>query len=404
MASREELLDELLKDCKNADDLLGKDGLVKDLTKALIERALQAELTEHLGYNKHAADGRGSGNSRNGTSAKTLKTQQGDLPLEVPRDRRGDFEPQLVSKGQRRSGVLDEKIIALYARGLTVSDIQAHLEEMYGTEVSTGLISKVTNAVWEEVSAWQSRPLDPLYPIVYFDALQVKIRTDGTVANQAVYLALAINLDGEKELWGLWIAQREGAKFWLGVLNELKNRGVEDLFIACVDGLSGFPQAVEAAFPKTQVQLCIVHMVRNSLRYVPWKQRRAVAADLKKIYQAVSLQEAQTHLEAFAQTWDAEFPTISKAWREHWAHLTPFFAFPQDIRRVIYTTNAIESLNSTLRKIIKTRRVFPSEEAATKLLYLALQNIAKKWTKPIKEWRKALNQFAILFEDRVPTR
>ena len=282
MASQEELLDELLKDCKNADDLLGKDGLVKDLTKALIERALQAELIEHLGYDKHAADGRGSGNSRNGTSAKTLKTQQGDLPLEVPRDRRGDFEPQLVSKGQRRSGVLDEKIIALYARGLTVSDIQAHLEEMYGTEVSTGLISKVTNAVWEEVSAWQSRPLDPVYPIVYFDALQVKIRTDGTVANQAVYLALAINLDGEKELWGLWIAQREGAKFWLGVLNELKNRGIEDLFIACVDGLSGFPQAGEAAVPKNQVQLCIVHMVRNSLRYVPWKQRRAVAADLKK--------------------------------------------------------------------------------------------------------------------------
>ena len=286
MANREELLDELLKDCKNADDLLGKDGLVKDLTKALIERALQAELTEHLGYDKHAADGRGSGNSRNGTSAKTLKTQQGDLPLEVPRDRRGDFEPQLVSKGQRRSGVLDEKIIALYARGLTVSDIQAHLEEMYGTEVSTGLISKVTNAVWEEVSAWQSRPLDPVYPIVYFDALQVKIRTDGTVANQAVYLTLAINLDGEKELLGLWIAQSEGAKFWLGVLNELKNRGVEDLFIACVDGLSGFPHAGEAAFPKTQVQLCIVHMVRNSLRYVPCKQRKAVAADLKKIYQA----------------------------------------------------------------------------------------------------------------------
>ncbi len=384
--------------------MLGKNGLVKDLTKVLLERALEAELTEHLGYDKHASQGRGSGNSRNGTSPKTLKTGQGDVPLAIPRDRQGDFEPQLVPKGQRRTGVLDEKIISLYARGLTVSEIQGHLEELYGTEVSKGLISNVTNAVWDEVTAWQSRPLDPVYPIVYFDALQVKIRADGSVANQAVYLALGVNMEGEKELLGLWMAQNEGAKFWLGVLNELKNRGVEDLFIACIDGLSGFPEAVEAAFPQTQVQLCIVHMVRNSLRYVPWKQRKAVAADLKKIYQAATLKEAEAQLETFAQTWDADYPTISKAWRTHWAHLTPFFAFPKDIRRVIYTTNAIESLNSTLRKIIKTRRLFPSEEAATKLLYLALQNIAKKWTKPIREWRKALNQFAIYFEGRVPTR
>ena len=403
MASRKELLDELLKDYQTPEDLLGKNGLVKQLTKDLIERALEAELTDHLGYDKHAADGRGSGNSRNVTSGKTLKTEQGDLPLEIPRDRQGDFEPLLVAKGQRRTGVLDEKIISLYARGLTVAEIQGHLEEIYGTSVSTGLISTVTNAVVEEVTAWQNRPLDAVYPIVYFDALRVKIRTDHTVTNQAVYLALGVNIEGEKELLGLWVAQTEGAKFWLGVLNELKNRGVDDLFIACVDGLTGFPEAVEAAFPETQVQLCIVHMVRNSLRYVPWKQRKAVAADLKSMYHAASVKEAETQLTAFEEKWDAHFPTISQSWRQHWPQIIPFFAFPPDIRRAIYTTNAIESLNSTLRKIIKTRRVFPSEEAATKLLYLALQNIAKKWTKPIKNWRKALNQFAIFFEGRVPT-
>ena len=404
MASREESLDELLKDYKTPEDLLGKNGIVKQLTKALIERALQAELTDHLGYDKHAAAGRDSGNARNGTSAKTLKTDQGDLPLDIPRDRQSDSDPQLVPKGQRRSGVLDEKIISLYARGLTVSEIQGHLEELYGTEVSKGLISTVTNAVWDEVTAWQNRPLDSVYPIVYFDALQVKIRAESTLTNQAVYLALGVNVAGEKELLGLWIAQTEGAKCWLGILNELKNRGVDDLFIACVDGLSGFPEAVEAAFPQTQIQLCIVHMVRNSLRYVPWKQRKAVAADLKKIHQAASAKEAETQLDAFEKAWDAAYPTISKSWRQHWAHLTPFFAFPPDIRRVIYTTNAIESLNSTLRKIIKTRRMVPSEEATIKLLYLALNNIAKKWTRPIKDWRKALNQFAILFEGRLPTR
>jgi putative transposase len=403
MASRKELLDELLKDYQNPADLLGKNGIVKQLTKDLIERALEAELTDHLGYEKHASDGRGSGNSRNGTSGKTLKTEQGDLPLEIPRDRQGDFEPMLVAKGQRRTGVLDEKIISLYARGLTVAEIQGHLEEIYGTSVSKGLISTVTDAVVEEVTAWQNRPVDAIYPIVYFDALRVKIRTDHTVTNQAVYLALGVNLEGEKELLGLWIAQTEGAKFWLGVLNELKNRGVDDLFIACIDGLTGFPEAVEAAFPQTQVQLCIVHMVRNSLRYVPWKQRKAVAADLKTIYQAASAKEAETQLAAFEEKWDPHFPTISQSWRQHWPHITPFFAFPPDIRRVIYTTNAIESLNSTLRKIIKTRRVFPSEEAATKRLYLALQNIAKKWTRPIKNWRKALNQFTIFFDGRIPT-
>jgi putative transposase len=403
MASRKDLLDELLKDYKTPEDLLGKNGLIKQLTKDLLERALEAELTDHLGYEKHAAAGRGSGNSRNGTSEKTLKSAQGDLPLEIPRDRRGDFEPVLVPKGQRRTGVLDEQIISLYARGLTVAEIQGHLEEIYGTQVSRGLISTVTDAVAEEVAAWQNRPLDAVYPIVYFDALRVKIRTDHTVTNQAVYLALGVNLEGEKELLGLWIAQNEGAKFWLGVLNELKNRGVDDLFIACVDGLSGFPEAVEAAFPQTQVQLCIVHMVRNSLRYVPWKQRKAVAADLKNIYQAASEKEAESQLTAFEEKWDAHFPTISQSWRQHWVHITPFFAFPPEIRRAIYTTNAIESLNGTLRKIIKTRRVFPSEQAATKLLYLALQNIAKKWTRPIRNWRKALNQFAIFFEGRVPT-
>ena len=402
MATPTELLDDLLKDCKTSEDLLGKNGVLKQLTKDLVERMLSAELGDHLGYDKHAAEGRGSGNSRNGSSRKTIIGDQGEVVLDVPRDRNGAFEPQIVPKGQRRLPGFDDKIISLYARGMTTREIQAHVEELYGVEVSPTLVSTVTDAVLEEVIAWQSRPLEALYPVLYLDALQVKVRDQGTIRNKAVYLALGITVGGTKELLGLWLSPTEGAKFWLQVLTELNNRGVQDLLIVCVDGLSGFPEAIETIYPQAQIQLCIVHQVRASLRYVSYKDRRAVAADLKKIYRAPTLDEAEQQLACFAQTWDQRYPVIHRAWTKNWDQLTPFFAYPPDIRKAIYTTNAIESLNSSLRKIIKTRRSFPSDEAAVKLMYLALQNIAKKWTMPIPHWAQALNQLAILFEGRVP--
>ncbi len=396
------LIDNLLKDYKMPEEILGNNGLLKQLTKAVLERAMQAELTEHLGYEPHDAAGDNSGNSRNGKSRKTLKGEFGNLPLEVPRDRNSSFEPQIVPKGQTRFDGFDDKILSLYARGMTTREIQSHLEEIYRVEVSPALISSVTDAVIEEVKAWQNRPLDALYPILYLDALQVKIRDGAHIRNKAIYLAIGVNLSGIKEVLGLWVAQSEGAKFWLQVVTELKNRGVADIFIACVDGLKGFPEAIETVFPQAQVQLCIVHLVRHSLNYVGWKQRKEVAADLQKIYRAATREEAEMQLAEFATRWDSQFPTISRSWRANWERVVPFFAYPADIRRVIYTTNAIESVNMSLRKIIKNRGSFPTDEAALKLLYLALQNIARKWTMPIKEWKAALNRFAILFEDRMP--
>lgn len=312
------------------------------------------------------------------------------------------FEPVLVAKGQRRLAGLEQKIIALYARGSSTRDIQAQLQELYGVEISATLISQVTDVVIEEVRQWQSRPLEPLYPIVWLDALVVKVRDGNRVCNKAVYLALGVNLEGNKELLGLWIAQSEGAKFWLSVLTELKNRGLQDIFIACVDGLTGFPDAIEAVYPQTQVQLCIVHLLRNSLKYVPWKQRREVAADLKTIYTAATVEQAEDTLTAFAQKWDSGYPTISQLWLRHWERILPFFAYPPDIRRVIYTTNAIESLNRSLRKVLKNKGSFPDDESVFKLLYLALRNIAKKWTMPIPNWKAALSRFAIEFPDRFP--
>ena len=396
------LLDELVDGCETAEDLLGEDGVVKQLTARLLERMLESEMTDHLGYEKHNPAGRNSGNSRNGKGGKTLKVDSGDVSIQVPRDRNGDFEPQVVRKGQRRLKGFDDKVISLYARGLTNREIQGHLQEIYGVEVSPELISRVTDAVQEEVKAWQGRPIDEVYPIVYLDAVFVKTRENGTVSNRAIYLVLGINLEGEKELLGLWVCRTEGAKFWLSVLTELQNRGLKDIFIACVDGLEGFPVAIQTVFPKTQVQLCIVHLVRNALRFVSYKDRRQVAADLKTIYKATTVEEAETNLEAFEQKWAQNYPTISKSWRKNWEHIITFFAYPAEIRKVIYTTNAIESLNRSLRKIIKNRGAFPSDEAAIKLMYLALRNIAKKWTRPIHNWQGALNRFAIMFEDRVP--
>ena len=397
-----ELLDELLDGNTTAESLFGSDGLIKQLSKALLERALDSEMTAHLGYEKNALCGNNSGNSRNGTSSKTLKTPSGDLLLETPRDRNGEFEPQIISKHQRRFEGFDDKIISLYARGMSTRDIQDQLQDLYGVEVSPTLISTVTNDVMDEVKSWQSRPLDKVYPFVYLDALMIKVRQDKRVLNKAFYLALGVNLEGKKELLGIWISENEGAKFWLHVLTELKNRGVEDIFIASVDGLTGFPDAIKTVFPKTEVQLCIVHMVRNSLRYVGWKAKKAVAADLKCIYTAATVGDAEQALAEFGEKWDEDYPSISKSWHKHWEHITPFFNHPEEIRKVIYTTNAIESLNASLRKVIKNKRIFPSDDAALKLLYLALKNISKRWTISLRDWNGAMNRFIILYEERLP--
>ena len=396
------VLDDLLKDCKTPEQMFGSDGLLQQLTKALIERSLQAEMTHHLGYEKHSSAGANSGNSRNGTSPKTIKGKRGQVRIEVPRDRQAEFEPQLIKKGQTRFDGFDERVLSLYARGLSVREIQAHLAEIYGVSVSPDLVSSVTDAVLDEVRAWQQRPLDEVYPILYLDALQVKVRDQGRVSNKAIYLAIGVNMRGLKEVLGMWASENEGAKFWLQVVTELKNRGVRDIFIACVDGLKGFPEAIEAVFPKTQVQLCLVHLLRHSLAFVSFKDRKAVAADLKAIYRAATEAEAEQQLAAFAEKWEDRYPLIAKSWRANWGRLMPMFSYPEEIRRAIYTTNVIESLNMTLRKTIKTRASFPNDEAAFKLLYLALQNIQKKWTMPIPNWSRAINAFAILFEDRVP--
>lgn len=398
----QELIDQLLANYKKPEDLIGEDGILKQLTKALVERALAAEMVHHLGHGKHEPVENATGNTRNGTSKKTLKGEFGELPIEVPRDRQGSFEPQLVPKHQTRFSGFDAKILSLYARGMTTREIQAHLEEMYGTEVSATLISTVTDAVLEDVRAWQARPLEALYPIVYLDCIHVKARDSGAVRVKAVYLALGINLAGAKELLGLWIAQTEGAKFWLGVVTELKNRGVQDIFIACVDGLKGFPEAIEAVYPKTAVQLCLVHLVRHSLNYVSWKQRKAVAADLKRIYQSATVEQAEAALSAFEGRWNATHAPIAQSWRRNWARVIPLFDYPPEIRKVIYTTNAIESVNMSLRKITKNRAAFPSDEAVLKLFYLAIRNIAKKWTMPIHDWKAALTRFTIQFEERMP--
>ena len=396
-----ELIDKLLAGYKGPEDLIGEQGLLRQLTKALVERAMNAELTHHLGYAKHDPEGRLSGNSRNGTSRKKLKGDFGEAEIAVPRDRNGTFTPQIVPPHQRRFAGFDDKILSMYARGMTTREIQGHLEEIYGVEVSPSLISSVTDAVIEEVKEWQSRPLEPLYPILFLDALMVKMRHEGRVENRAVYVAVGIDLEGRKDVLGLWTSANEGAKFWLQVLTEIRNRGVKDIFIACVDGLKGFPQAIETVFPQAQVQTCIVHLVRASLNYVSWKQRREMAGDLRRIYTAPTAEEAGRQLEEFGAKWDGSHPAVSQIWRCNWGRVIPFFGFPPDIRKVIYTTNAVESLNMTLRKTIKTRSSFPNEEAALKLLYLGLLNVSKKWSS-VQGWRDALNHFQILWPERMP--
>jgi putative transposase len=400
MEIKKEVLDELIKDYKKPEDLIGETGLLKQLTKALLERALGVELTQHLGYEKHDPAGYHSGNSRNGASPKTVSGEFGEITVETPRDRNSSFEPQILKKHQTRFDGFDDKILSMYARGMTTREIQGHLQEMYGVEVSPTLISEVTDAVMEEVRLWQSRPLEPLYAIVYLDALYVKMRHEGRVENRAVYVAIGVDLDGRKDVLGLWTSANEGAKFWLAVLTELKNRGVRDIFIACVDGLKGFPQAIESVFPETRIQLCIVHLVRASLNYVNWRERKLVAADLKAIYRAATEAQAGLELTAFIARWGHKYHAIGRLWKENWEHVIPLFDFPPEIRRVIYTTNAVESLHMSLRKIIKTRGSFPSEEAAMKLLYLALRNVIEKW-EVLLYWKPALNHFQMLWGERI---
>ena len=400
MEIKTELIDELLKDYQKPEDIIGENGLLKRFVKAVLERALNAELTHHLGYERHDPAGNNSGNSRNGTSSKTVKGDFGELELEVPRDRTSTFEPQILPKHQTRFTGFDDKIVSLYARGMTTREIEGHLKEIYGVEVSPALVSQVTEAVNEEVKRWQSRALEPIYGIVYLDALYVKMRHEGRVENRAVYVAIGVDLEGQKDVLGLWASAHEGAKFWLSVLTDLKNRGVKDMLIVCVDGLKGFPQAIEAVFPLAQVQLCIVHLVRASLNYVNWKERKQVAADLKPIYRAATAMEAEMNLDQFIATWGHKYKAIGKLWKENWERVIPFFEFPDEVRKVIYTTNAVEALHRGLRKIIKNRGSFPSEEAALKLLYLALQNISAKW-ETVQHFKQALNQFEVLWGDRI---
>lgn len=392
------MANELAKDVKTPEDL---STLSAFLTKLTVEAALKAEMDYHLGYEKNDQSGHHSGNSRNGFSSKKLKGDHGEIEIQTPRDRNANFEPELIKKGQTRTTSMDKQILSLYAKGMSTRDITDAFQEMYGADISAGLISQVTNGVMEKVTEWQSRPLDTIYPIVYMDCIVLKIRQDKRVINKAIYLVLGINIEGHKELLGMWISENEGAKFWLSVLTDLQNRGMKHMFIACVDGLKGFPDAISATFPDAKIQLCIVHMVRNSLKLVPWKDYKEIVADLKRIYQSVTEQEASLELDHFAEKWDGKYPQISKSWRAHWVNLITIFDYPADIRKVIYTTNAIESLNSVVRKSVKTRKVFPSDDAALKVIYLATEAASKKWTMPIRDWKPALNRFMIEFEEQL---
>jgi putative transposase len=374
-------------------------GLLQQITKAVLERAMQAEMTEHLGYEKHDPAGYNSGNSRNGVTRKTVRGDFGEIELETPRDRNSEFSPQIIQKNQTRWAGFDDKILSMYARGMTTREIQGHLEEIYQVQVSPSLISEVTDGVMEQARAWQNRPLEPFYGIVFLDALYVKMRHEGRVENRAVYVAIGINLEGSKDVLGLWTSPSEGAKFWMNVLTELRSRGVKDIHLVCVDGLKGFPQAIESIFPHAQVQLCIVHLVRSSLNYVTWQDRKKVVADLKPIYRAATADEAERQLGEFESKWP-KYPAIVRVWRQQWERVIPFFALPPEVRKVAYTTNAVESLHMSLRKIIKMRGSFPSEEAATKLLYLALSKVVAKW-QTVQHWKQMLNYLDTVCAERM---
>jgi putative transposase len=394
----DELADKLARNLKTEKDV---SAMTRMLAKVAMERALEIEMEEHLGEKEKGI--RTNGNSRNGYTQKTLKTDTSEIPLDIPRDRESTFEPQLVKKNQRRSEDLDAKILTLYAKGMTTRDIAGTFKEMYDVDVSPTLISKITDGVMEEVIAWQNRPLDHVYPVIFLDCIVIKVRENKRVINKSVFLALAINSEGKKELLGLWLAETEGSKFWMNVLTELQNRGIQDIFIACVDGLSGFPEAINVVFPQTKIQLCIVHQVRNSLKYVSYKDRKAVASELKNIYKSISEEQAKLELDRFAEKWDYQYPSISKSWYRNWDNLITLFDYPDEIRKIIYTTNAIESLNSVIRKAINNRKIFPNDNSAVKIIYLAIEQASRKWSMPLRNWTPAMNRFAIEYEGRFHT-
>ena len=400
MTISDKVLDELLGEARTESDLLGKDGIIKTLTKQLVERMLESEMDHHLGYSKHASSGNNSGNSRNGSSEKQVILEDGKVEISVPRDRNSSFTPQLIEKRKTRLLGIDNVILSLYGKGMTVRDIQSHVEELYGHEISKDLVSTITDGVLEEVQAWRNRPLQSIYPIVFIDGFIVNCRLNKAVCNRTVYVVFGINMDGEKEVLGLYLGESEGAKYWLSVMTELKHRGLSDIFILCADGLKGLPEAIEATFPETIFQTCIVHLVRHSLSYVPYTDKKMVAADLKKIYSANTVELAAEYLDDFELTWGDKYPAIVKSWRSNWNRVIPFFDYPKEIRKVIYTTNIIESLNRTLRKSVKNRGHFPTEDAVMKVLYLAIKGVSKKWTMPIRDWKSALNQFSIRFAER----
>jgi len=402
MAFSREVLDEILKSYTGPESMAGPDGILKQLTKALIERAMEAELSQELGFHKSQHGDKPTANRRNGSYSKTLRTDHGPMEIAVPRDRQGEFEPQIVPKHSREWKGFDDKILSMYALGMTTRQIQDHLKEIYAVDVSPELVSRVTDEVKQYLDEWRSRQLEPFYPVVFFDALKANIRDGGAVTKKSVYIALAVRMDGRKEVLGMWIEQNEGAKFWGSILNELKARGVEDILIASVDGLTGFPDAVAAVFPKTEVQLCIVHMLRNSLKFVPHRDKKLIASQLKKVYTAPSAELAESFLDDFAKEWDKKYPMISKSWKSRWPEVTPFFKFSPAVRKGVYTTNAIESLNYSMQKIIKHRQVFPNDESALKLMFMALRNIEKKWTMPFRDWGAAINEFALVYGERVP--
>lgn len=395
------LIDELVKGYKKPEDILGENGILKKLNKAVIERCLSAELSEHLGYEKYHNVGKKTGNSRNGTTPKKIHTELGEIPIDIPRDRNGEFEPLLIPKHERRLNGFDEKIISMYARGMSTRDIQAHIRDLYHIEISPDLISTITDEVLEEVQQWQNRLIDPVYPVMFFDAIWIKVRDEGRVVNKAAYIALAMDLNGFKDVLGVWIENHEGAKFWLKVLTELQGRGLKDILIACVDGLKGLPEAIEAIYPKTKVQLCIVHMVRNSLNYASHKDKSELSKALGAIYKAPTEAEAQKSLVVLEETWGKKFPAVVSSWKNNWNYIRTIFDFPSEIRYIIYTTNAIESLNNAIRKVTRSRGAFCTDTAAMKLIYLAIQNVTKKWINPNQMWGRIKNQLNIIFEDRI---
>jgi transposase-like protein len=394
-------LNKELKKCKSMDDLLGKNGLIQRLIGGMIEEILDQEMEEHLGYAKHSVEGHHSGNSRNGKSRKTVKSSHGQVSIEVPRDRNCEFEPKLIKKRQTHINAFDDKIISMYARGMSTRDIQAHIAEIYGADISPTMVSNITDKVLEVAKEWQSRPLSKVYPIAYFDAIHYKVRLDGRVVTKACYTCLGVNMEGKKEVLGLWIGENEGAKFWLRVFTELNNRGIHDIFIACVDGLKGLPEAIHAVFPDTSIQLCVIHQIRNSMKYVSHKNMKSFMTDLKRVYRAATLDEAEDQLLKLQEHWEEKYPLAVKPWVTHWENIKTFFDFHEDIRRIIYTTNAVESLHRQFRKVTKNRAVFPNDASLIKLLFLSVERASKKWTMPVHNWKKTLAQFAIMYDNRI---